>query len=125
MHERPYTEEIVHAIQRALESHPHAVPERVRVRVGEVYHLVPDSVRTHFDSLTQGTPLSGIELDLVEEPLRVVCRSCGHTGGVEDHHMPICESCGSLSVKASAGSSIVVEEITLHEADITPHSHHD
>jgi hydrogenase nickel incorporation protein HypA/HybF len=113
MHERPYTQKIVESILGCLKDYPAGQVTAARVSVGEIYHLVPDSVRAHFESLTAGTPLGGARLEVVEVPLRVRCTECGWTGGVDDHHAPLCGACGSLSVVNTAGHEIRVDSVAL------------
>lgn len=109
MHEHKFTEQIVQSVLDEILRHPEAKPRRVEVAVGEVFHLEEDSVRMHFDMLTQGTPLQGVELGLSEVPLEVACLSCGETGPVEDHHLPTCNFCGSLNVRTVRGNQVDVQ----------------
>lgn len=118
MHERPFTQKIVESILESLKDYPAGHVTAARVKVGEIYHLVPESVRTHFESLTVGTPLDGARLDLVEVPLQVRCKACGQVGKVEDHHAPLCGSCGSLSVENVAGHEIRVESVALSVPEV-------
>ena len=108
MHEHKFTEQIVQSILDELHQHPEAKPKWVEVTVGEVFHLEGDSVQMHFNLLTQGTPLQGVELRLGEEPMEVACADCGETGPVEDHHLPLCNSCGSRKVKPVRGNQVDV-----------------
>lgn len=117
MHERPFTQKIVESILGCLKDYPAGQVTAARVSVGEVYHLVPDSVRAHFESLTAGTPLGGARLELVEVPLQIRCKDCGWSGGVDDHHAPLCGRCGSLSVENTAGHEIRVESVALQVAE--------
>jgi hydrogenase nickel incorporation protein HypA/HybF len=108
MHEHKFTEQIVQSVLDELHQHPETRPKWVEVTVGEVFHLEEDSVQMHFEMLTRDTPLQGVELRLTEEPLEVTCRDCGETGPVEDHHLPNCNSCGSLAVKPVRGNHVDV-----------------
>jgi hydrogenase nickel incorporation protein HypA/HybF len=113
MHEGRFTEQIVRSILDAVGTNPAGKPCRVTVQVGEMYHLEPESVRLHFDALTRDTPLEGVELDLQEIAVRVHCHDCGRTGGVEDHHMPLCISCGSTKVSVVEGNHVRVSAVDL------------
>jgi hydrogenase nickel incorporation protein HypA/HybF len=115
MHEGNFTEEIVGAVLAQLALHPGRRPSRVKVRVGESFHLEADSVRDHFKRLTVGTDLARAELVLEEEPVMVQCRRCGGRGPVEDHHWPECKACGSLETDVVAGNEVVVDSIVLEE----------
>ncbi len=113
MHEHKFTDQIVQSVLDELHQHPEAKPKKVEVIVGEVFHLEEESVRMHFNLLTQGTPLEDVELSLQQEPLEVTCRDCGETGPVEDHHLPTCNACGSLEVKTVRGNHV---DVRLMEA---------
>src|SRR3989338_584320 len=106
MHEHSFTQELVKVVLGALEKYPGSKPRRVSVKIGEVYHLVPESVQLHYAALTQGTGLEHAKLELTEIPLRVTCRSCGCEGPVEDHHFPICSGCASTEVDVLEGDRL-------------------
>ena len=109
MHEAKFTEQIVDSILNTLTNCRGNTPACIHVRVGEVFHLQKESVLFHYALLTKGTRLEPIRIDLQEEPLEVQCRQCRKTGGVEDHHLLMCPSCGSREVDVLRGNEITVE----------------
>ena len=113
MHEGQFTEKIVNVIIQELEKFPGKKPKLIRVKVGEVFHLVPESVLMHFDVLVKGTALEGVVLDIKEEPMEVFCTHCQKTNPVEDHHLLACPLCYSTDVKPVIGNRISVESIEL------------
>ena len=115
MHEGQFTDKIVEVILAELEKYPGSKIKAVKVTVGEVYHLVLESVLMHFEISVKGTPLEGVTLDLHEEPMKVYCDQCHQTGPVEDHHMPVCPFCNSLKVNPVSGNSIAVESIRIEK----------
>ncbi len=84
MHEGHFTDQIVEAIIEELKKHPGRKVESVTVKVGETYHLMPESVLMHYESITKSTSLEGVKLILLEEEILVLCSQCGKTGPVED-----------------------------------------
>jgi hydrogenase nickel incorporation protein HypA/HybF len=52
---------------------------RVRVEIGQLAAVLPDSLRFCFDICAQGTAVEGAELEILETPGRAVCNSCGDT----------------------------------------------
>lgn len=106
MHEGKFTEDIVNAIIEQVNNSGEEKPEKVKVIVGEVYHLEPEAVKLHFEVITQGTILEGVELDLEEEHMEVECSDCGKSGPVEDHHMVLCSHCDSRNVKPIKGNDV-------------------
>ncbi len=111
MHEANFTREIVEAILEKMKKHPERIASSVKVRVGDMLHLVPDSVKLHYDLLTEGTVLEGVELIFLEMPVRIKCLDCHREGGVEDHHLLMCSFCDSQKVKLLSGNEIIVDEI--------------
>ena len=115
MHEGHFTDEIVKAILTALKKHPGYRPETISVSVGEMLHLVPESVETHFKSLVQNTPLQNTHLELKEIPVEIKCRECQKVIGVEDHHFLVCTLCGSFDVEIISGNEVKIDTIKLEE----------
>lgn len=113
MHEGHFTEQIVEAIVGELKKHPGREVESVTVKVGDVYHLVADSVLMHYDLITKSTALEGVKLNLLEEPVQVVCSQCHRQGNIEDHHLLLCPFCHSRQVKTIAGDKVTIEQIVF------------
>ena|ERR1035441_2882886 len=111
MHEAKFTEKIVEVITQELGSFKGPRPKKVKVLVGEMLHLEPDSVAFHYDLITKGTLLMGVSLELEEIPVKIHCRSCGWEGHPEDHHLLICENCSSMEADILSGKDILVERV--------------
>jgi hydrogenase nickel incorporation protein HypA/HybF len=111
MHEGHFTENIVDAVVLELKKYPGRRVESITVKVGETYHLVADSVLMHFELITKETALEGVKLNLLEEPMLVVCSQCAKQGPVEDHHLLLCSYCHSRQVKPVAGNTVTIEQI--------------
>ncbi len=116
MHEGHFTEQIIEAVINELKKYPGREVQSVNVKVGEVYHLVPDSVLMHYELITKGTSLQGAKLNLIEEPMQVACLQCGKQGPVEDHHLPLCSFCHSRQVKPVAGDKVTIEQIVFKDS---------
>ncbi|MFA5059727.1 MAG: hydrogenase maturation nickel metallochaperone HypA [Candidatus Omnitrophota bacterium] len=113
MHEGVFTEQIVEAILAQVKKDSLGKPKRIKVNVGEVFHLQKDSVLMHYQILTQNTDLCGVDLDLTEETVRVLCNGCQKEGPVEDHHLLMCSYCDSRDVKMISGDRISIESIEV------------
>jgi hydrogenase nickel incorporation protein HypA/HybF len=113
MHEGHFVEEIVSAILKASRDFPEGRVRKVTVRVGEMLHLMPESVKLHFETVARGTPLEGAALDLVEVPVRVKCHTCEGEEALEDHHLLLCPRCGSPNVRITAGNQVLVDAVEL------------
>jgi hydrogenase nickel incorporation protein HypA/HybF len=86
----------------------------VKVRIGEMSGVVPDSLAFCFEALTAGTPLQGARLQIQEIPLSGRCRACGYAGRLADGALT-CSACGSGDLELIAGRELEVVEIELND----------
>jgi hydrogenase nickel incorporation protein HypA/HybF len=85
----------------------------VRVRVGELSGVVPESLEFCFSAVTSGTQLEGTHLAIDRVPLTGSCPSCGRTGNLPDG-LPLCPDCGSPA-NVLTGDELLVAEMELLE----------
>ncbi len=50
---------------------------RVRLEIGQLAAVLPDSLRFCFEACAQGTAVEGAALEIMETPGRAVCEACG------------------------------------------------
>ena len=103
MHEMAITQSVVDAVCE------HAAGRRVlsvKVEIGALCAVVPDSMRFCFDLATEGTVADGARLDLAIPPGAAHCRACGTHFAVVDPIL-LCR-CGSADVEVLAGRELKV-----------------
>ncbi len=89
---------------------------RVKVRVGQLQRVLPESWEVCWQMAAMDTTAAGAAVELTEAPARIRCRACGWEGAPRP---PLdCASCGSHSVEILAGEEIVVEEVELVAGDV-------
>ena len=74
MHEMPFTQSI---LETALKTADGRQIRKIRLRVGRMSAIVPDSVQVFFDFLSRDTPAAGAELIFEMVPITLTCRNCG------------------------------------------------
>jgi hydrogenase nickel incorporation protein HypA/HybF len=110
---------------------------RVRVSIGALQRVVPDSLEFGFRLVAEGTVCEAARLEVAHLPVRVRCMACG----VESHtdEEPIgCPACGAGSIEMLGGAEVLLDEIELSgspptvirraglEVEEPPHEHeHD
>ncbi len=87
----------------------------VRVRVGRMRQVVPDSLRFSFDICARDTVCEGARLELAEIDVRLRCGACA-CGWEPDIPAFRCPRCGAADVTIEAGEELVVDEIDVEEA---------
>jgi hydrogenase nickel incorporation protein HypA/HybF len=86
--------------------------ERVRVDIGHLRQVVPDTLRHSWDMVVFGTPLDGVPLEVREVPAVIECRQCGIQTQLDD---PIfrCAACGSTETDVVTGNELFVTSLDL------------
>ncbi|GLX09538.1 hydrogenase maturation nickel metallochaperone HypA [Microbispora sp. NBRC 16548] len=114
MHEFGIAEAVVDAVERRAAGRR---VRRARVRAGALLRIAPHALDQAFCLASAGTVAEGATLDLVIEPVRLICRGCGHSAMCADP-LTICGLCGGIDVDTEGGDSLVLESIQL-DPDIT------
>lgn len=95
-----------HASGRAVQT--------VRVRIGELRQIVPDTLVYCWSLVTEETPLAGTELEVERVPAAIRCRVCAHVTTL-DEPLLICGSCGGTDVEIVAGEEFLITSLQLAE----------
>ena len=109
MHELAITQSVVTTITQRMRDAP---VRRIRLEVGRLSGLVPDTVRFCFAMVAAGTTCEGARLEIDEPPGRAHCRSCGaafETGEV----LPLCDGCGSADIEVEGGRELRIREVEV------------
>jgi hydrogenase nickel incorporation protein HypA/HybF len=89
---------------------------RVKVRVGQLQRVLPESWDMCWQMAAMDTTAQSSVVELAEIPARVRCLSCGTEGAPV---APLdCAVCGSHSVEVVAGNEITVEEVELVSGEV-------
>jgi hydrogenase nickel incorporation protein HypA/HybF len=101
MHEMAITQSVVDAVcEHAAGRRVHSV----KLEVGELCAVVPDSMLFCFELATQGTVADGAFLDLDMQPGAARCRTCQRTFDL--HDLILLCPCGSADVEVLAGRDL-------------------
>jgi len=84
---------------------------QVRLKVGRMSGVVPDSLAFCWELMTREGPVQGAELVMEEIPIQALCRDCGRRFPVEDFVF-LCPSCGSGRTEIIAGRELTLSAIT-------------
>lgn len=108
MHELAITESLVDAVTERL---PGQRVSCVRLEIGVLSGVVPDSVRFCFDLVAEGTSLEGAQLEITQPPAACHCRICG-SDFEPDGPIVMC-ACGSAEVTVLAGQELKITSVQV------------
>ena len=90
--------------------------EKIRLKIGKLAAVVPDSLRFCFDIAVKDTPLEGAKLAIEELPVVAKCKDCNTQWTISGPAFN-CENCGSGSLEIISGRELDIESIEISEED--------
>jgi len=87
----------------------------VRVRVGDLAGVVPDSLGFCFDAIVAGTEYASARLEIDVVPANGICGECGLAAAIDSLPPFMCPSCGSPFITVTAGDDLVVVDVELDD----------
>jgi len=92
----------------------HARVKTIRMRIGQLAGVVPESLRFCFEVASEATAAQGAELAVEEIPIRCRCQHCALEFQVEAFTF-ICPACQSVEVQLVSGDELDVVELEIVE----------
>lgn len=114
MHELSLAQGIVDIVEQYVPPGQAAAVTTVKVHVGRLSSVVPDSLSFCFAAIVAGTALAGARLDIEEVPTACECTTCLEPFITETLDF-VCPSCGSDWVRVTRGHDVQVVHLELNE----------
>jgi hydrogenase nickel incorporation protein HypA/HybF len=83
----------------------------VRLEIGRLTAVVPDSLRFCFDVCASGTSLEGATLEIASIPGQARCRACGEERPIESYADPC--PCGAADLAVLAGEELRIKNVEV------------
>lgn len=113
MHELTIAENIKKVVEESIKDRAAKV-RKIKLQVGRLTAVVPESLRFCFQFTAEGTSVEGAELEIEEVPVRGRCQRCGSDFTI-DEPVFICPLCGSNQIELLSGRELMVESIEIEE----------
>jgi hydrogenase nickel incorporation protein HypA/HybF len=113
MHEGPLVRDLIASAVAVAEEHGGSQVAEVTIVVGDLTGIDDESVRSHFVSMSAGTPAAGATVTVRRSPATAVCFNCTGSFEATSADEPLCPTCGSLQVRVSPGPQPFVESVQL------------
>ena len=114
MHELSVAEEIINIANQYLPVENNTEVLSVKVEIGKLSNILPDSLEFCYDALIGDTKLKGSKLIIEEIPVTVKCDDCKRTTVIE-HIIFECKNCKSSKVKLITGNELKVTELEIND----------
>jgi len=109
MHELSIAQSILDIIMEEMRKHNVERIASVRLKIGEMSAVVPESLTFCWSIVTKDTPAEGSRLDIVSLPIQAKCISCGNVFIVENY-VYVCPDCGSGDLAILSGKELQIQD---------------
>jgi hydrogenase nickel incorporation protein HypA/HybF len=114
MHELAIAQNILEIVQQSVTEEQEPDVKWVRIRVGQLSGVVPDSLDFCFSAIVSETRMQQAGLAIEQVPTVSRCRDCGHQFQIEDMVF-VCPSCKSANLEMISGKELEILEIELED----------
>jgi hydrogenase nickel incorporation protein HypA/HybF len=114
MHELGIAQDILEIVKQAVPEEQSAAVRWVRIRVGQLSGIVPDSLEFCFRAIVSETAMGQAGLAIEQVPTVFQCRNCSHRFQVNDLEY-LCQACKSPDLEIISGKELDIVEIELAE----------
>lgn len=112
MHEMSIAHSLIEIVKEEMIKNDASVLKTVRVHIGQMSAIVPESLSFCFDVMTSGTELEGARLLMDIIPLQGVCRDCKGEFDIKDYVF-LCPQCGSRNIETLTGRDLSIVEMEV------------
>ena len=112
MHEMSIAQGLLDIIKEEMEKHHATMLRSVRLNIGQLSAIVPESLSFCFEVMTAGTQLEGARLDMEIIRLRGVCRACKREFEIENYAF-MCPHCHSRDIETVSGQELSIVEMEV------------
>lgn len=115
MHELSLAAGILDIVQHSVPAVDAARVRAVRVRVGELAGVVPDSLAFCFAAIVADTAYAAAVLAIDRVPAEAACGECGCVTRLPGTGL-VCPACGALGMAIRCGEELQVVDVELDDA---------
>ena len=106
MHEMSIAVSIMEIVEKEMEQHRSSCLKRIRLKIGDMTAVEPESLRFCFSAITEGTKMEGTVLDIEESPLTGRCSACREEFKLDRYFLTACPRCGEKAKELVSGREL-------------------
>jgi len=86
----------------------------IKLDVGKLMAVVPESLIFGFETVSEGTPLEGTKLEINEIAVTVRCKKCGTESEI-DEFIFMCPKCNSVDLEMLSGQDMQITSLEVEK----------
>lgn len=107
---------VVETVTESLAAYPSAKVLEVRLKVGALASVIPESLEFCYGIVTEGTPMEGSRLVVSVLPVVVHCAHCDQDAELDGIQSFRCPRCGEPCNDLRQGRELEIDSIEIDEA---------
>lgn len=112
MHELSIAQSILDIVNQNLPADNNTRVKSVKVRIGKLSNVLPDSLRFCFEAITKDSDFENTELLINIIPITIECKDCEKHSEISDYVFA-CPACSSSNIQVVGGNDLNIEEIEI------------
>ena len=105
-------EALLDQIRQETQAYPTRHVRTVRLRIGALRQIVPETLMFCFAAAVRDTPLAGCRLDIEQLPAEARCRKCSLTFPIDDNWFQ-CPRCSEPGSELLTGNELELDSLDL------------
>jgi hydrogenase nickel incorporation protein HypA/HybF len=114
MHELSVAQNIISIVKEYLPDGQKNSLKRVKVKIGKLSNILPDSLLFGFNALIKETNLEGAKLEIEHTPLKIKCSDCRGESDLEEFAFN-CPACSGNNIQVISGDELTISEIEIED----------
>jgi len=114
MHELSIAQGVLEIVRQYVPENQAGSIHSVRVRVGSLSGVVPESLDFSFEAIVAGTPWESAKLQIERVPAVSLCNACNARAEIDDLAF-VCAECGGRDLQLISGRDLQVVEIVVED----------
>jgi hydrogenase nickel incorporation protein HypA/HybF len=114
MHELSIASSIVDTVLKEIDKQNLKKVLVIKLRVGVLTDIVPDSLLFGFEALTSDTVLKDTKLEIETVPIKGVCNECSNYFEVEEFTF-VCPNCSSYDIEMKQGNELDIAHLEVDD----------
>lgn len=107
MHEMAITKSMIGILRKSMRKNKVKKLRSVKIKVGELVAVDPESLRFCFETCVKGTSMNGAELLIEEVPVKGRCLECGNLFELRDFKS-VCVKCKGRNIEKITGDELEI-----------------
>ena len=112
MHEMSIVEALLDQVRQESEAYPAMRVQAIRLKIGALRLVVPETLTFCFTAAVRGTTLDGCRLDIEQLAAVARCAKCSRTFPVDDNWFQ-CPQCGESGTDLVSGNELELTSLEL------------